>query len=278
MRSNLYKVFRLLIAILSIFNFYPICYGQRGNNFSFPQENAPQTPLDGFPGFFDTNMAQNDSFVFDLPSFTLDFGLSDRLTLGINSLGAFFTSVSLQPLLLAKARYRLFSTPQFRNALTFYGGYSNISKTKNNPSSHANALLFSNNFNYYLNENSQLYGSLLFGHIDYSVAEASSPDFEKTSFRPFFISLGYQYFFSDWVGVSPLVIYNAYSHIEFDSSQIAFQSESKLAAESSNAIFRLALDTKIGDNFLLTIYGIISFAGSNSFATPFVSCMYRWQP
>lgn len=90
-------------------------------------------PTQGFPGFFDTNMAAKDSLVVEwppiilpiipVPSIAVDYGVSDTLTVGTNAL------VTTVPWLLgakgvsAKARSLIYGSETMQSVATVYAGY-----------------------------------------------------------------------------------------------------------------------------------------------------------
>ena len=50
---------------------------QRGADYTL-DGTAPTTPSSGFPGMFDSNVADKGSFVADLPSLSADYGLTEK--------------------------------------------------------------------------------------------------------------------------------------------------------------------------------------------------------
>lgn len=91
-----------------------------------PPEEPPAGPSSGIPGFFDTNLAEYQRLVGDFPTFSLDFGVTPRLTLGTSMLTLLTAPALLNPkeknpsFLNFKARYSLFREKEWSAALTGY--------------------------------------------------------------------------------------------------------------------------------------------------------------
>lgn len=90
----------------------------------------PQTASSGIAGFFDTETNQKGNLVFDFPTLTLDYGVTDRLTVGTNVISLISLTDVLASkatntitLLQAKTRYRLFTTHDWSAAVTGYLGF-----------------------------------------------------------------------------------------------------------------------------------------------------------
>lgn len=268
--------FRLFIGLFCAF-YQMTAYAQRGSQNPLPNTDVPpSTANDGFPGFFDTNMANPGSAVFDFPTFNFDYGLNEKLTIGANSLGALFLVSTFTPVISAKARYRLLSTEKMRDTLTVYGTYAKLKETEKTPSTLFEAILMTNNFVYYFNEHSQIYVSTVVGRLQLTESVLSEINYQKISLSPVIVSVGYQHFFTDRIGVSPLLIYNFLSNVQLDSAQAAVSSSNSTAIGSSNLMLRVTLDVKLGNSFLLSAYQLSTITDEGLSSLPWVSFMYRW--
>ena len=105
--------------------------GQRGASYD-GQAKPWDSTSQGFPGYFDTNVARKGTFVLEfppmiwgilpVPSISSDYGVTDTLTVGTNALIASF------PWLLGaqggsiKVRSLLVGTSEQQAAVTYYGG------------------------------------------------------------------------------------------------------------------------------------------------------------
>lgn len=100
-------------------------YAQRGAVST--EVEPPQTASSGIAGFFDANTTQQKSLVFDFPTLTVDYGVTDNFTVGTNIISLFsltdvVTSGATNTItfLNSKTRYRLFVTRDWTAALTGY--------------------------------------------------------------------------------------------------------------------------------------------------------------
>lgn len=101
-----------------------IAYAQRGKSVNEEVSNN-RTPLHGLPGFFDTELAQRNNFTFEIPTFALDYGATEKLTVGLNAITPLTTALYLSsressgsPVILLKTRYRIFATHGWKSTLT----------------------------------------------------------------------------------------------------------------------------------------------------------------
>ncbi|NBO38847.1 hypothetical protein EBU99_09715 [bacterium] len=106
----------------------PAAFAQRGSDY-VSHRPISETPSSGIPGFFDTETASAGSLVFDVPSLSIDYGISEHLTLGTNAVAVLSTSLwlanggkSATPIVMLKARYRIFSQEGWTSSVTGYGG------------------------------------------------------------------------------------------------------------------------------------------------------------
>lgn len=113
----------LLIAAL-IFAKSKIVHAQRGKSVD-EEVSHNRTPSHGLPGFFDTEVVQRNNFTLEIPTFAIDYGATDRLTVGLNAITPLTTALYLSsressgsPVLLLKTRYRIFTTHGWKSTLT----------------------------------------------------------------------------------------------------------------------------------------------------------------
>ncbi|MFH0901103.1 MAG: hypothetical protein V2A73_10775 [Pseudomonadota bacterium] len=97
-----------------------VAFAQRGA--SFVQQEAPvEVPSGGFPGVFDTHLTPAGGFVLELPTGTLDYGVTPNLTVGAN-LGVMLLGSANMPAGVLKARYRVYSSRRVSAVGTVYVG------------------------------------------------------------------------------------------------------------------------------------------------------------
>ena len=101
-----------------------IAHAQRGKSVNEEVSNN-RTPSHGLPGFFDTEVVQNKNFTLEIPTFAIDYGVTDRFTVGLNAITPLTTALYLSsressgsPVLLLKTRYRIFTTHGWESTLT----------------------------------------------------------------------------------------------------------------------------------------------------------------
>ena len=101
-----------------------IAHAQRGKSVNEEVSNN-RTPSYGLPGFFDTEVVQKNNFTLEIPTFAIDYGVTDRFTVGLNAITPLTTTLYLSsressgsPVLLLKTRYRIFTTHGWESTLT----------------------------------------------------------------------------------------------------------------------------------------------------------------
>lgn len=86
-------------------------------------------PSQGFSGFFDAEVPTEGSLTFDVPTFSLDYAVNDRWTIGTNALMSLLTLRELSSgnreknhLLLLKTRYKIFGHGNWEGSVSGYFG------------------------------------------------------------------------------------------------------------------------------------------------------------
>lgn len=120
------NVLRLYIALALQIIFSMTALAQRGEK-TLTTQILPNKPSTGVPGFFDTNLAQKGALSFEFPTFALDYGITDRLTIGTNGIPLINTLISASSSttlssggFYLKARYQLFAVHDWSSTLTGY--------------------------------------------------------------------------------------------------------------------------------------------------------------
>ena len=114
------------IALLAVASIQLNAQAQRGLP-APDNETDNKSPSRRIPGFFDTNTAEPKNLVGDLPTFAVDFGLTENLTVGTNALAVLSTlawasnrgSGNLPPVMF-KSRYKALDTMGWTAAFTGY--------------------------------------------------------------------------------------------------------------------------------------------------------------
>jgi hypothetical protein len=100
-----------------------IALGQRGGDF-VGSEPLAETPRTGFPGLFNTYMAEEEGLVLSapLPLPQLDYGLSEDLTVGFNVHPSLPFGDGYPPGAIGRVRYRLHSAGRVASVATVMVG------------------------------------------------------------------------------------------------------------------------------------------------------------
>lgn len=115
------KYYALFVSLISLTHLSPT-YAYRGQEFS-SQVEPPSIPSEGLPGYFDSFVASRGKLVFELPTFSADYGVTNDFTVGANVLPYSYLLLQKKPAFSIKGRYRFFSNGDFVSSITGYVGY-----------------------------------------------------------------------------------------------------------------------------------------------------------
>jgi hypothetical protein len=229
---------------------------QRGGRYATYAQSPPQHTT-GFPGFFDTEVAPAGGFSFDVPSMAVDYGLSERLTIGVNA----WSLVALQTGFLGaifKARYLLFGSESTTFALTTYGGGF---LTGGDQYSYLGA--FSLNVTTILGERQSLGASLFLTRLGVRAGTFGEVDYAHLSLTNAFIAGRYRYDFGQMFSLEGLIGSSVVSALDIDSAGVALQAQ-VFGSSSPLLLGRVSFDLRLGQLFLLSpqlyLFGIDSDA------------------
>lgn len=228
------SVFSLLVSILAPLE----ARAQRGQG-EATQTPPPKTPLTGFPGAFDTNLADPGSLVLDIPSLSVDYGLTENLTVGTNGWFALPVLVG-SPAIFVKARYRFFSDDSFASAITGYGGFLHSSGEGEDgdvESSNGSLVMLSSTNTFYLSPETTLTAFLWFLQLGFAQGERGDVDYASAKISSTFFGLNLQHWFNDRVGPALLAFVGAQSSTEIDSAGLSVRASSGLSFLSQGAYF-----------------------------------------
>ena len=200
---------------------------QRGAYFD-SNDRVPETPSSGFPGVFDTNTVRAGNFVLDLPTLAVDYGVSERFTLGTSGWigGALLLGV---PAIYAKARYRFLSAGPVVSAHTAYAGYltSRFAKNANSQQiSDTYFFAFSNNTRFALSDTANFNLTSSFIYFVNSAKQKSSLEYSKLSLSTVHLGLSYQNWWNNLAGPSILFLANVYQNTTVDTSTLSASASS----------------------------------------------------
>ena len=205
--------------------FIPLCFfiwiitlpafAQRGGD-SIQQVPPPTTPLSSFAGYFDTGMVPKNRITLDLPLTGIDYGVSDDFTIGTNSLSSILTTVTIQPFLYLKARYRFFSNKNLSSVITGYGGYFNFASQNNTPQNTTWLLNFTSNTSYFINNNNILNFHVTALKFSTQTGDPNDTKYLKISLDTIAFGAGYQTFFTEDFGIEGQFLYSPYFNLSYD--------------------------------------------------------------
>jgi hypothetical protein len=154
-----------------------------------------KTPLSGMPGFFNASMASAKTSIFELPTFSFDYGVTDDFTLGTNFLPA-FGLIAGYPSGSVKAKYRFISQKNYASTITGYA--TGLWATEPSQTNSFRLLILTNNHTFYSSRYHAF--SLQFNAINARVSTEKNSAESSNSATIIAPGLGYEYFFNDWFG------------------------------------------------------------------------------
>jgi hypothetical protein len=116
------RPFVAMVAVIVVAALVPaIAFAQRGGDF-VGSEVPDETPRKGFPGLFNTHMAEKDGVVVSAPLPQVDYGLSEHLTVGFNVHPSLSVGEGYPPGAIGRLRYRLHSAGKVASVATLMVG------------------------------------------------------------------------------------------------------------------------------------------------------------
>lgn len=193
---NNIKTFNLLWIFAGIFGMIEIpCHAFFGQS-SIEQSTPPQTFMSAFPGLLDTNVAPHNSIVLELPTFAIDYGVTENWTLGTNALAVAATAYTLTPVVYLQSRYRFFSNNYISSTITGFGGRSwngpihSLIHIPDSPKFEGNLIGITSNTSYYFDK----YNTLTFTLISLRLSfEKSYSSLDSVTTNIYTIAPGFGY-------------------------------------------------------------------------------------
>ena len=162
-------------------------------------------------------MVPANRFTLDLPLTGVDYGVTDNFTIGSNTVSSVLTTITFQPFLYLKARYRFFSNKNISSVITVYGGYFNSPSQNNNPQMTSWLLNFTNNTSYFFNNNNILTFHLTALDFGAQIADPTDTKYFKLTLNTIAFGLGYQTFFTDSFGIEGQALYAPYFNLTYEN-------------------------------------------------------------
>ncbi len=254
-------------------SYFSLAVAQRGEGYA-QQEKSVSTILDGFPGMFDTHMAIPGEFVADFPSFSLDYGVNDNLSLGLNTAAAYPLSKGV-PALFTKLRYRFFSNKLISSVITSYQGVLLTKTSNSNSNTTLGYHIISNNTSIHFENgilNFFVMSLLGFGNT----GQIGQIGYSKLTVQAIAYGVTGQVFFNDWIAGQVLVAATTKVSAEVESVSAI----DERATNTKNYYFvRTLADLRLGKIFLLSpgILSLLTF--SPDFALipiPIIGASIKW--
>ncbi|KAB8033297.1 hypothetical protein [Fluviispira multicolorata] len=241
-------------------------YAQRGA-LDTQQKSPIETPLSHFPSYFDAGMTPPKKVVFDIPTFQLDYGVTEHFSLGTNGLTLLLAAFTLQPTAILKARYRFFSSHNVSSVITGYLGYLNLT-TNNAPANNIWLYSGTNNTSYFFDEYNVLNFHTTALSFHSQTGNPSNLKYSKIGVETLAFGVNYLHFFSESYSAEGLIVVPAYLNLEIDNPE----SNSSITFTNSTVkfpfFFRFLFNWKTGPESVLS-GGYWNF--SNQFYGPWLS-------
>jgi hypothetical protein len=256
--------------------FPALAFGQRG---TISTAQAPETPLSGFPGVFDTFTAPKGAIVgqattlllpvFPLIGIPVDYGVTENFTLGTNALFPVLWSTGSKAF-GAKARYRIVPHERFSLAITGYGYWfgggsgTESSKVKESAGSGNLFATFATlNASFFLSERTWFNAHLSRLSMTSLKGEPKDSTYQKSDSALVLLGLGAEHFFSSWFGLRALAVAPLYLASEADSG---LANENPAAGTTTIGIsdatkvgtLNLTADFRFGARWMLSIGTVAS--------------------
>jgi|GEM_PF-4119260 len=194
-------------------------YAQRGGTYTLDGE-PPTTRASGFPGLFDSNVAERGSFVLDIPSLAVDYGLTDNMTIGTSGVMALALALG-SPALYVKARYRFLTSPTIASAFTAYSGYLTNRVGSRDTTLDAYLVGVSNNTTYYFSERSYLNAFFFYLKVGANQNKEDDGEYANASFSTLLFGASYQHWLNGVLGPQATLGLSVYQNLSIDSSTVA---------------------------------------------------------
>ena len=249
-------------------------WAQRGGEYDV-YTTPPSGPSRGFLGFFDSDQLAKGTFTGELPSFSVDYGVTNRWSIGTNALSVLGVVLGANNLFL-KSRYIFYSDGKVVSSLTGYFGtvWGDISKGQG-----VILGLLTSNTSIWIDQRQAVGVSLLTGVLEGQLGEQGKVNYTRISANGVVLASSYRYVFSQSGQIEALVGVPALASVFLDSTSGSLSLESGLGFVRSGGLFgRLSLDYLVTQNILLSpqAYFGLSLSDPNSIGVlPFFSAIFR---
>ena len=270
-----FRACRHLGTLFALFLFCGVAFAQRGANYT--AETTPDSlPGQGFPGMFDSRMADAGKFSLDIPSLAADYGVNERLTIGTNGWAVGALAFGF-PVLYGKIRYRFLSTESVSSVHTVYLGAATNRLSKNNAKSDGYFFGLSNNTSFLLGDRGELTATFFYVQLSQKQQESDTKMYSNAAVSTLLAGLTYQHWVTNWFGPSAMVLLAPYVGVDADSSGAAISAR---VSGGQVLILRAYAEFAAGQSWLLSpgFYQISSLSegAAESIPFPVFSAAVKW--
>jgi hypothetical protein len=219
---------------------------QRGARYEVYEPSSARGPTSGFQGFFDTEQADEGTFTAELFSFAVDYGVTERWSLGTNGLTVLGLPFGF-PGALVKSRYRFFETPQVVSALSAYAGGFVVDDAL------GYLLAATSNTSVLLSSAQRLGVSIGVVRLGGELGQVGKLNYANLKGTVGYAGVSYGARFTEKIGIEALIVPVIASSVELDSAQASLSIDSMPAVSSGFGVFgRIAADFRLSEMFLIT--------------------------
>lgn len=281
--AQLFQSWAPLLFFASLFIISSTAAAQRGGSYG---ENAKpwESTSQGFPGYFDTNVARKGSLVVEFPPMifgilptpfvAVDYGVTDTLTIGTNGV------VSALPWLLngegasIKIRSLLLGDETEQSAVTYYGGIIRIhGKTQINSYYH----VMTWNHAWRIGSRHTIGARANYIRLNVELGEETDLNHADLGFSSFMTGAGYGFEINPRWALRADAIASLYQSIEADTVAISFNQSSSLRKPKSTTLIGVGqVEYHPFEDWLFGL-GVTGFnVGGAGAAAPWFTWATRW--
>ncbi len=206
------------------------------------------SPTQGYPGFFDTNMAEPQTMVIEwppiilpfipVPSIAMDYGVNERLTLGTNALMTTIPWLLGVKSAAVKARTLLIGNESMQSTATgylgYFGGGAGLTMYWQ---------LFTSNNAWKVAPSHIVSANAAFINFGLEAGESKKTDYTSIQLSTVALSAGHQYLVGENSSISTYVMLPAWSSVNIDTVSAAFDINSNASrGDTMWAMARMSFD------------------------------------
>lgn len=237
---------KLLIFTVTLIN-SGFALAQRGETLE-ARPSIFNTPTSGYPGFFDTNVAEPGAIVVEwppiilpiipVPSIAVDYGVNERLTVGTNAMLTILPWAAGMKSVTLKARTLLYGNEDMQSAVTGYMGYFGGAA---NTSMYWQLLTTNNAWR--TSPNHVFAANAAFINFGLEAGDLASTEYSNMQLTAGTLGGGHQYIYSDTTSISTYLMLPISTAIQVDSAAIALDLNGNLSQGAPMWVLaRLSLD------------------------------------